>query len=110
MVELQDQWVGLAAVRARPLAKDLEEELDTHQRRCSLAQPSVLDVAVMMLGVMLAFMGRATRAAVVVSLARLCRLQAKSSGGFDSPQRPQVRRCWGVMGTNMCSQERWNDA
>ncbi len=69
MVELQDQRVSLAAVRAWPLAKDLEEELDTRQSGCPLASLGILDAAVMVLGVMLPFVGSPARAAVVVPLA-----------------------------------------
>jgi hypothetical protein len=68
VVELKDQRVGLAAVRTRPLAKDLEEQLDTRQGCCPLALLRILDVAVMVLRVMLPFIGSAARAAVVVPL------------------------------------------
>jgi hypothetical protein len=69
MVELQDERVGLATVGAVPLAKELDEKGGALLDECPFPAHGVCDVALAMSHVVLPFVGRPARAAVVVSLA-----------------------------------------
>jgi hypothetical protein len=68
MVELEDEWVGLAAVSARPLAEEGDQPLRALDGQRSLAVSRRLHVPCLVRGVMLAFVVGAAWPAVVIAL------------------------------------------
>ncbi len=68
VVELEDEWIRLAAVNARPLAEEVDEIGGALRYDRSLAAQRVRDVALAMLRVVLAFVVRPALPGVVVAL------------------------------------------